>query len=196
MGNQKKIVSLQAIMNKTTAFIAIAGLIALASCKEKKPSQEIIITRQEVPKPQAPISMQEYKQATDVTWMNATYHIEVVRMPSDSLPMVKDEYGQQYVDNSIVLTVTRSDGSVFFKRTFTKASFSSYIDDDYRRTGILEALIFEEVDDNRLEFAVSVAHPQSEDEFIPLEMKLDRDGGLTIKRDNELDTNGRPDDDA
>jgi len=35
-----------------------------------------------------------------------------------------------------------------------------------------------------------VAHPQSEDEFIPLEMKLDRDGGLTIKRDNELDTNG------
>ena len=177
-------------MNKTTAFIAIAGLIALASCKEKKPSQEIIITRQEVAKPQAPISMQDYKQTTDVTWMNATYHIEVVRMPSDSLPMVKDEYGQQYVDNSIVLTVTRNDGSVFFKRTFTKASFSSYIDDDYRRTGILEALIFEEVDDNRLEFAVSVAHPQSEDEFIPLEMKLDRDGGLTIKRDNELDTNG------
>jgi hypothetical protein len=190
MGNQKKIVSLQAIMNKTTAFIAIAGLIALASCKEKKPSQEIIITRQEVAKPQAPISMQDYKQTTDVTWMNATYHIEVVRMPSDSLPMVKDEYGQQYVDNSIVLTVTRNDGSVFFKRTFTKASFSSYIDEDYRRTGILEALIFEEVDDNRLEFAVSVAHPQSEDEFIPLEMKLDRDGGLTIKRDNELDTNG------
>lgn len=163
----------------------------LGACKDKKPAQDTIITsRQEVRKPQAPIKMQEYRQENTAQWLEGNYHILLVRTPVDSLPMVQDEIGQKYVDNRIELTITRADGSVFLKRTFTKSTFASYLDDDYRRTGILEAMIFEEVDDGRLEFAVSVAHPQADDEFIPLEMKIDSAGGLTIKRDSDMDTSG------
>jgi hypothetical protein len=50
------------------------------------------------------------------------------------------------------------------------------------------------VADGRLEFAVSVAHPQSEDEFIPLTMKVEQDGSVTIKRDENMDTFGNEQD--
>ena len=176
--------------------MAVAAATLLGSCKEKKTVKEPIITsRQEARKPKAPIRMQDYRQEIDAHWLGRSYHIVVVRTPVDSLPMVKDEIGQKYVDNRITLTISRADGSVFLEKTFTKAAFLSHIDDDYRRTGILEAMIFEEVDNDQLEFAVSIAHPQSEDEFIPLELSIDRNGGITIKRDNDIDTNGYNDDD-
>lgn len=171
--------------------IAAAGALSLGACKEKKKAQEpIIISREEPRKPKAPIRMQDYRQEVDAKWLGRTYHIEVLRMPSDSLPMVSDEIGQKYVDNRISLKISREDGSVFLQKTYTKAAFQSYLDDDFRRTGILEAMIFEEVDDNRLEFAVSVVHPQSEDEFIPLKMTIDRMGEISVKRDTDIDTNG------
>ena len=181
-------------MKKSVIFVAAFGLTVLSACKEKKPQEEVITVRQEVFKPQAPIRMQEYKQESDVKWMGSSYHVRITRVPVDSLPMVKDETGQKYVDNSIKLTVTRADGSTFVDRVFTKASFSSYLNDNYRRTGILEAMIFEKVEGNKLEFAVSVAHPQSEDEFIPLEMKIDGDGVVNISRDTAIDTYGGDDD--
>lgn len=167
----------------------------LTACKEKKSSQDIIVSKPEVFKPEAPISMQERHDNVEVRWQNDLYTISIDRTPQDSLPMVKDEIGQQYVDNSIRLTVNRADGSVFFGRTFTKGSFASYLDDNFRRTGILEALVFDEVDDGKLEFAVSISRPQADDEFIPLEMKIDRNGGIVIKRDEHMDTNGDDDDD-
>jgi hypothetical protein len=178
-------------MNKTTAIIAAAGMILLAACKEKKTTEDIITTRQEMPKLQAPISMQEYRQNTQVEWKGQTYHVDIRRVPVDSLPMVEDEIGQKYVDNRIYLTVMRADSTVFYNKTFTKNTFASYLDDEFRRNGILEAMVFEKMDDNRLKFAVSVAYPQSEDEFILLTMKLDADGGLTIKRDETIDTSGQ-----
>lgn len=181
-------------MNKITTIMA-AACILLAACKEKKATQDIIVSRQEVPWPQAPISMQEYCQRTDIEWQGTAYCVEIMRTPVDTMPMVKDETGQQFVDNRISLTIMRRDSTVFFQRTFTKRSFNSYLDEDYRRNGILEAMIFEEADDRQLEFAVSIAHPQSEDEFIPLEMKITADGGIAIKRDNDIDINGNDDDD-
>jgi len=172
-------------------MIAAAALVVLTACKEKKQTQEIIVPRQEVRKPGAPISMQVYKQSNDVKWNGKTYHIEIVRTPVDSLPMVKDEIGQKYVDNRIKLTISLQDSIIFYRKSFSKESFASYLDDDYYRNGILEAMIFEEVTDDKLSFAVSVAHPQADDEFIPLTMKLDRDKGLSIKRDNDIDTRGQ-----
>lgn len=174
---------------------AAAVLLTLTACKEKKVSNDIIVVKPEVFKPEAPIRMPDRHDSKEVRWQGALYTVNIDRTPSDSLPMVQDDQGQQYVDNTIRLTVIRTDGSEFYRRTFTKASFSSYLDDNFRRTGVLEAMMFDEVDDGRLEFAVSVSRPQADDEYIPLEMKLDRDGGLTIVRDDDLDTNGEDDDD-
>jgi hypothetical protein len=140
--------------------LLMAGLLA-TSCAQKKKNDDIIVKRVETPKPTGPIRMQEYNQTKDIQWLHKDYQVEVKRVADDSLSMVKDEYGQQFVDNRITIRVLRSDGSVFFDQTFTKAAFENFLDDDYRQTGILEGLVFDKVDGQQLVFAASVCHPQT-----------------------------------
>jgi hypothetical protein len=168
--------------------LSIVGLITV-SCGKKKQHDDIIVQETETPQPQAPIRMQDYKDIKDVQWLGKQYQVEVTRTADDSLKMVKDELGQQFVDNRITLRVIRSDGSIFCTKTFTKSAFDGCLDDDYRKTGILEGFVFDKAEGNQLYFAASVCHPQT-DEYIPLEVKIDNFGHVTIKRDSEMDTNG------
>lgn len=191
-------------MSNTNFFLKRYGLVWTAvfgfavmlvgGCKEKKQSDDIITSRVEVKKPSGPIRIQAYADFKEVQWLGRTYTVEWKRTPDDSLRMVSDETGQKYVDNRVSVKVIRTDGSVFFQKSFTKADFKSYLNDQYNRNGILEGLVFDEVDGNQLEFAASVSLPQSEDEYIPLEVKVDNFGNITIERDNSLDTYGGGDD--
>ena len=165
------------------------GTAMLAGCKQKKQTEDIIVRKTEAPKPQAPIRMQDYNQVKDIKWLDREYQIDIRRTADDSLRMVKDETGQKFVDNRILLKVIREDGSVFFSQTFTKADFNDYLDDDYRATGILEGLVFDRVEGLRLIFAGSVCHPQT-DEYIPLVITLSNFGDVTISRDTQMDTSG------
>ena len=167
----------------------VLGTTMLAGCKQKKQSEDIIVRKTEAPKPQAPIRMQEYNQIKDIHWLDREYQVNIRRTADDSLRMVKDETVQKFVDNRIRLQVIRQDGSVFFSQSFTKATFSEYLDDDYRQTGILEGLVFDRVEGNYLLFAGSVSHPQT-DEYIPLVIKVSNFGNVAISRDTQMDTNG------
>jgi hypothetical protein len=169
----------------TIALLAI--VLVLTACGGKKKSENIIAPRVEKVKPKAPIQMPEYSDEREVAWIGKTYVVAISRTPSDSLSKVKDENGQEFIDNIFTLTVKRQDGSVFFNRTFTKQSLSTYLDDDYRRTGIFEGLVFDKADGDWLVFGASVGHPQT-DEYIPLVIRLSRMGNLVIKRDVQMDT--------
>ena len=169
--------------------MAVALGTTLTGCKQKKQTEDIIVRKTETPKPQAPIRMQDYNQVKDVQWLDRSYQVDIRRMADDSLRMVNDETGQKFVDNRIQLKVIRQDGSVFFSRTFTKADFNDYLDDDYRATGILEGLVFDRVEGLHLIFAGSVSHPQT-DEYIPLVITLSNFGDVTISRDTQMDTSG------
>lgn len=169
--------------------IIVIGLLTgiIASCSSKKKRDDIITVKYEKPVPQGPISTDNYRESKSFRWLDRDYVWTIERLADDSLPMVKDETGQLFVDNRVHLTISRSDGSVFFYRTFTKASFNSYIDDDFRQTGILEGFVFEKVEGNDVRFACSVSKPQS-DEFIPLILAVTRSGEIAITRDTRLDT--------
>ena len=171
------------------AALLVAAASLLGSCKEQKKSQDIIAPRIVRETPKAPIRMQPYMDEKQVDWIGKTYFVVISRQPSDSLDVVKDEIGQKYIDNVFTLTVSRKDGSVFFKRSFTKKSVSTYLDDDFRKTGVFEGLVFDKADGDWLIFGASVGHPQS-DEYIPLVIRLSRMGVLEIKRDTEMDTTG------
>lgn len=169
--------------------VIVLATMLMAGCGKKKQAEDIIVPKVEVTKPQGPIRMQEYKQTKDVNWLGRPYQVEVLRVPDDSLRMVKDEYGQQFVDNRITLRILRSDGSTFFNRSFTKAAFENYLDDDYRRTGILEGFVYDKVEGAQMVFAASVCHPQT-DEYIPLVVTVSSQGEVGIRRDTEMDTYG------
>ena len=173
-------------MNNKIIIALIAVPLLLASCGKKKQSNDIIVQNVETPKPQAPIRMQDYRQTTDVQWLGKQYQVEVSRTASDSLAMVKDEIGQQFVDNRITLKVIRQDGTVFCTKTFTKAAFASCLDDDYRKTGILEGFVFDRAEGNQLFFAASVSHPQT-DEYIPIVVTLSNFGEVGVSRDDTIE---------
>lgn len=177
------------IMKKYLYGVVLAGLtLGLTACGNKKKSDDIIAPKVVKAKPSAPVKMQEYTDERDVKWVEGrSYHIVVNRQPCDSLPMVKDETDQKYVDNVFTLIVSRSDGSIFYSNKFTKSSFSQYINEDYRRTGILEGIVFDKPDGDWLVFAASVGHPQT-DEYIPLVVKLSRMGVLQVELDTQMDT--------
>ncbi len=173
--------------NKLTLLIVGCLALTMVACSGKKKSDDIITTPVEQPKPQGPVRLQPYTDSRDVSWIGRSYHLEINRQSTDSLPMVKDEYGQQFVDNYITLVVSREDGSKFYSHRFTKKDFDKYLDDDYRNTGILEGLVFDKAEGDWLEFAASVSHPQT-DEYIPLIVRLSRMGEISIKRDSQMDT--------
>ena len=175
-------------MKKIQLLAALLIAVIAISCGKKKESKDIIVPTVEVVKPKAPISMQPYNQQQEVEWLDKSYQVFINRVADDSLRMVQDETGQKFVDNRITLRVVRADGSVFFKKVFTKSTFDAQLDDDYRQTGILEGLVFDKVDGNNLVFAGSVSHPQT-DEYIPLVVTVSNFGNVTIKRDDQMDTN-------
>ena len=177
-------------MRRLFQILSLVGVTLLVTgCSEKKKSNDIIATKPEAPKLQAPIRMQDYTQRTDVSWLDKHYQVEVKRFPDDSLKMVKDETGQKFVDNRISLRIIRADGSVFFSRSFTKAAFDNYLNNDYRQTGILEGFVFDRVEGNNLFFAASVSHPQT-DEYIPMVVTVSNFGDVGIRQDTDMDTNG------
>ena len=170
---------------KSVLALTFVGLLA-TSCGKKKQHDDIIVQETETPQPQAPIRMQDYKDIKDVQWLGKQYQIEVSRTACDSLAMVKDETGQQFVDNRIVLKVIRQDGSVFCTKTFTKSAFSACLNDDYRKTGILEGFVFDKAEGNQLFFAASVCHPQT-DEYIPMVVTVSNFGEVGIAKDQQME---------
>lgn len=159
-------------------------VLALASCGEKKQSDVIIVENYEAPEPSGPIKMDKYSDTNTISWLGAKYTYDIRRTPCDSLPEVKDEDGQTYVDNSVTLTISRSDGSVFLEKTFTKNTFSSTLTSNMNKNGILDGFIFHKVDGDALLFAASVSYPQS-DESIPIIMRVSRMGDISVARDTE-----------
>ncbi len=176
------------IMKHLLTVALLAGIVVmLAACGGKKKSDDIIAPRIVKVQPKEPVRMQPYLDEKKVAWIGKTYTVSVSRQPSDSLPMVKDENGQKFVDNVFRLIVSRPDGSVFFSRTFTKKSLTQCLDDEFNKTGVFEGLVFDKAEGDYLLFGASVGHPQS-DEYIPLVFRLSRMGELVIKRDTQMDT--------
>lgn len=177
-------------MKKWIPIVWAVGIMMLAACKEKKQSDDIIIAKSEVKKPQGTKAMQDYDDTKTVDWMRGKYEVRISRKASDELPMVTDADGQKYKDNTIRLVITRQDGSVFYDQLMTKEMFQSYLDESYRKGGVLEAMILDSVDGTQLHFAVSVCKPDSDDEFIPLVFTLTSLKGISIRRDTQIDTMG------
>ncbi len=175
-------------MKKIQLLTVLLMVALMMSCGKKKENNDIIVPTAEVVKPKAPISMQPYDQQQEVEWLDKSYQVFINRVADENLHMVQDETGQKFIDNRITLRVIRADGSEFFKKVFIKGDFDSQLDDDYRQTGILEGLVFDKVDGNNLVFAGSVSHPQT-DEYIPLVVTLNNFGNVSIKRDDQMDTN-------
>lgn len=129
--------------------------------------------------------MNEYHYTDQVKWRGKTVSYVVERHAVDSLPVVADEQGTQYVDNVITLSVTDGDRSIF-RKSFTKNTFKTYMETGFYKHSILEGMAFDRERDGNLCFAVSVSYPMS-DLYIPLLIAIRPDGSYEITKDQVLD---------
>ena len=170
---------------KSTGLLLILSVLltVMTACSEKKAkNQDIITTNYEAPKPTEPKAMEPKVYSTPVKWVEGReYQVNIERAAAPSLPMVKDANGQEYVDNTVTISVTRADNSVFFKQQFGKASFEKWADDEYRENAILEDITFFEIGADELSFIASLNFPHSgDDEALELLLELDRMGNVNI----------------
>ena len=168
------------------ALCVVAMLVV--SCTEKPKSDNIIVHKRAKVQKKSTQAMSGYEDKRNVEWLGAMYKVCVERKSDTSLPQAFDEMGNRYYDNSITVRVLRSDGSVFFERTFRKSDFTQYVSDDYAK-GALLGVVFDSVENESLRFAASVGSPDKmSDEYEPLVVKVSRMGSVSIAKDTKLDT--------
>lgn len=172
-------------MNKFLSLLLIVmAVFALGACKKDNKATEDIIVDKIVEKPQnTPQRMNKDERNGSVKWIaNAQYTYNITREACDSLTMVEN-HGVKYHDNTIHLTVYRSDGTVFFKKSFTKANFMPVLPKQFKEHGVLLGMNLEKADGNNLRFIVSVGSPDdSNEEFYYVVMKLNNFGGTSAEK--------------
>ena len=174
-------------MKVFSRIASIVMLVALVACNGGADKQETNVQAETQPtEKNALVRMNDYHYVDTVTMNRVKYTYEVVRKVDDSLAVVTDESGDRYADNYILLTVKR-DGVHIFSKRFTKATFASYFDENFRRNSILEGMAFDRVTAAGLRFSFSVSYPMS-DMCMPFAVTVSSNGAYTITRDELLDT--------
>ena len=175
----------------TRVFAASAlctALLTFAACSSKPKTNDIIAKKPVKTAPKPTQDMGDYNQSRSVEWLGSTYSVNVARKADRSLPLAVDESGNKYFDNRITLTILRSDGSEFFKRTFSKSDFNEYVDDSYKG-GALLGIVLDRAEGDNIYFAASIGSPDKmSDNYVPLVLKISRVGGVSISKDTKLDT--------
>ena len=98
-----------------------------------------------------------------------------------------NEMGDTYVDNKIVLRLTRGNETVLNK-TFTKNDFSSVVDAKFLSKSILEGLVYDKTTPQGIVYAASVCYPQT-DLYMPLSITITADGKMSIRKVDMLEEN-------
>ena len=129
--------------------------------------------------------MQTSRSETDIKFKGKDYHSLVSRTPDESLPHVTNEMGDTYVDNKIVLRLTRGDATVVNK-IFTKNDFASVVDAKFLSKSVLEGIVFDKTAPQGIVYAASVCYPQT-DLYVPLSITITADGKMSIKKVDVLE---------
>lgn len=125
------------------------------------------------------------------------YAFSIHREPDEKLPRVALADGSLYFDNSIHLTVERTEGggSTLLDRRFTKDDFARVVDANFLRHGILEGIVFDRVEGSRLLFAVSICYPNT-DLYMAARLYVSPSGQIAVEREDAMNDAPAPPDAA
>lgn len=160
----------------------------VVSCKggdEKKVDN--IIVEKVVQKPKKDPQRMNNDDITDrFSWVdNKEYSYKIQRRSSDSLSIVENA-GLKYYDNTVELSVIRSDGSVFFNKTFSKKNFAPGMPEKYQEHGVLLGMNFFKVEGGQLQFVVGVGSPdESLEDLFNVMLIVDSQGSTSIAEYHE-----------
>ena len=159
-------------MKKLIYLLLLPLALTVVACGGKNGSsnKESVLATQDSVDAHGLQRMQSSKAETDIKFKGKDYHSLVSRTPDESLPHVSNEMGDTYVDNKIVLRITRG-GENVLNKTFTKNDFSSVVDANFLSKSV---------------YAASVCYPQT-DLYVPLSITVSADGKMSIKKVDMLE---------
>ena len=171
---------------KTKGGLLYLCLIVSVFCscddnKGQKDNQNLTTTEQQTGEHR----MKDYDLTDSITLGSQLFVYTIHREADDSLKAVVDENGDKFVDNFYDLAILK-DGKDFFRRRFTKLSFGSQLDENFRRNGILDGFRFMSAKEGKLTFGVCVSFPES-DMSEPFVLTIGPDGSFTLEPDTAPD---------
>ncbi|WP_294481455.1 DUF4738 domain-containing protein [uncultured Bacteroides sp.] len=174
-------------MRKLIYLLLLPLAVAVTACGGKKQSSEheSLLAKMDSVDAHGLQRMQTSKSEMDMKFKGKEYHSVVTRTPDEGLPHVSNEMGDTYVDNKIVLRLTRGSETVLNK-TFTKNDFSSVVDADFLSKSVLEGIVYDKTTPQGIVFAASVCYPQT-DLYVPLSITVTADGRMSIRKVDELE---------
>ena len=94
--------------NENSGYIvACVVVLSVISCTSRnRNGEDVQILMRDSTVVTAPQRMQVSDTKTTITYRGKEYRSSVVRRPDESLPVVKNEQGERFVDNSITLRIT------------------------------------------------------------------------------------------
>lgn len=169
-------------MRKLIYLLLLPMAVAVTACGGKKGNadHESVLVKMDSVDAHGLQRMQTSKSEMNIKFKGKEYHSLVSRTPDESLPHVTNEMGDTYVDNKIVLRLTRGDATVLNK-TFTKNDFASVVDAKFLSKSVLEGIVFDKTAPQGIVYAASVCYPQT-DLYVPLSITITADGKMSIKK--------------
>ena len=150
---------------KNTSLLLLCGLLSMSvvSCKKEKKTDNIITKiKPKTVSSRGPQQLSNFEYKKQVEWLGSSYTISIKR---------------------------RADGTEFFKRTFQKNDFKAFTDNKYGREGAFIGFMFDKVEGEYLKFGASVGSPDpNSDEFIPIDVTINKMGTVKITSSIQLDT--------
>ena len=174
-------------MRKLIYWLLLPLAVAVSACGGKKGSSDNKSTLAMMDSVDAHglQRMQTSKSETDFKFKGKDYHSLVSRTPDENLPHVTNEMGDTYVDNKIVLHLTRGNETVL-NRTFTKNDFSSVVDANFLSKSILEGIVYDKTTPQGIIYAASICYPQT-DLYVPLRLTVSADGKISMAKEELLE---------
>lgn len=129
---------------KTLVYIVTcAVMLSVISCTSRnKGGDDVQVLMKDSTVISAPQRMQVSDTKVTITYKGREYRSSVVRRPDESLPVVTNEQGERFIDNSIALRITCG-GKQIVDKVFTKESFASLVDARFLKYAILEGLVYD-----------------------------------------------------
>ena len=172
-------------MKKLIYLLLLPLVVAVTACGGKVNSKkESVLATQDSVDARGIQRMQTSKSEIDIKFKGKDYRSFVSRTPDESLPHVTNEMGDTYMDNKIVLRLTRGGESVFNK-TFTKNDFSSVVDADFLAKSVLEGIVYDKTTPQGIVYAASVCYPQT-DLYVPLSITITAAGKMSMKKKHPI----------
>lgn len=165
-------------------WAALFALILAACSGNGKKENQLQMVAQDSVAVHTPQRMQASDVTSTFTYKGKDYTSRVVRRPDEALPHVKDEQGDEFVDNSITVLLTDA-GRKVLDRRFTKRDFAGLVDERFLKHSLLEGLVYDQTTPQGIVYAASVCYPQS-DLYVPLRITVTPDGKVTMAKEERM----------